>query len=190
MDERKKVTIPMTEDTVRQLRAGDRVLLSGTVYTGRDAAHKRWHALLETGEPMPFDPKGQVIYYVGPAPAPPGRVIGSAGPTSSYRMDPYAPELIAHGIAGMIGKGLRSQAVIDAMVQYGAVYFVATGGAAALIAQSIVAQETIAYEDLGTEAVRRLEIRDFPAIVAIDACGSNIYETEPPKYRKPPKTEA
>ena len=186
MEERKRITLPMSHETARQLRAGDRVLLSGTVYTGRDAAHKRLAALARAGEPLPFDPRDQTIYYVGPAPTPPGRAMGSAGPTSSYRMDPYTPELLALGLTGMIGKGLRSQQVIDAMICYGAVYFAATGGAAALIAESILSQELVTYEDLGTEAVRRLTIRDFPAIVAIDAQGNDLYQTQPPLYRHTP----
>jgi len=183
-DERKKLQLPCSAEEFRALRAGDRVLLSGTLYTARDAAHKRLCALLEKGEPLPFDVKGQTIYYVGPAPTPPGYAIGSAGPTTSYRMDKYAPALIEAGLKGMIGKGLRNDEVKAAMKRFGAVYFAATGGAAALIARSIVSAEIIAYEDLGTEAVRRLEVRDMPVIVAVDSLGNDIYETGREEYRK------
>lgn len=178
-----RVTPPLSEDEVRQLKVGDRVLLSGILYTGRDEAHKRLADLLEEGGELPIDIKGQVIYYVGPSPARPGKVIGSAGPTTSYRMDPYAPLLMAHGLKGMIGKGKRSTAVREAMQQYGAVYFGAVGGVAALYARSIKAAEVVAYEDLGTEAIRRLTVEDFPVLVVNDAHGNDLYEQGVEKYR-------
>lgn len=183
-DGRKRLRLPCSAEELGALRAGDRVLLSGTIYTARDAAHKRLAGLLEKGEPLPFDIKGQTIYYVGPAPAPPGHVIGSAGPTTSYRMDKYTPALIEAGLRGMIGKGLRDDKVKAAMKRFGAVYFAATGGAAALIARSIVSAELTAYEDLGAEAIRRLELRDMPVIVAVDTLGSDIYETGRAEYEK------
>jgi fumarate hydratase subunit beta len=174
---------PLQDKDIERLRAGDMISLSGVVYTGRDAAHKRFVEQLERGEPLPFDLKGQVIYYVGPCPAPPGKVIGSAGPTTSYRMDPYAGRLIAEGLAGMIGKGNRSDEVVEAMKKHGAVYFAAVGGAAALLASKIIASEVIAFEDLGTEAVRRVEFRDFPLVVVIDCKGNNLYQIEKARYR-------
>jgi fumarate hydratase subunit beta len=167
---------------VECLRAGDMIILSGVVYTGRDAAHKRLVEQLDRGKPLPFDLKGQVIYYVGPCPAPPGKVIGSAGPTTSYRMDPYAGRLISEGLAGMIGKGDRSDEVVDAMKKHAAVYFAAMGGTAALLASKIVSAEVIAYEDLVTEAVRRLEFKDFPLVVVIDCRGNNLYQAEKTRY--------
>ncbi len=170
----KKIQLPLTDDTIAQLHAGDSVLLSGTLITGRDAAHKRLFELIEKGEPLPVDIKGEVIYYVGPAPAKPGHAVGPAGPTSSYRMDKYTPALLDRGLKGMIGKGARSQEVIDSMVKNGVVYFAAIGGAAALISKSIRKMETLAYEDLGTEAIYRFYVEDFPAIVAIDAQGNSI----------------
>lgn len=173
----KHITTPLTIEKVKDLRAGDTVLLSGVIYTARDAAHKRLCELLEKGEKLPFDPKDQVIYYVGPTPAKPGRPIGSAGPTTSYRMDAYAPMLIAEGLTGMIGKGKRSDEVREAMKTHGAVYFGAIGGAAAVIASSIKKAEIIAYEDLGAEAVRRLEVEDMPLFVIMDCYGGNLYET-------------
>lgn len=169
-----RLSLPLRPEDAAQLRAGDEVLLSGTLYTARDAAHKRLAECLSRGEPLPFDLQGQVIYYVGPAPARPGQVIGPAGPTSSYRMDPYTPALLDAGLAGMIGKGRRSQPVVDAMVRNGAVYFLAIGGTAALIADTITARENVCYEDLGTEAVCRLTVRDFYAIVGIDSRGRSI----------------
>jgi len=170
-----RLTTPISEETARTLRIGDRVKLNGVLYTGRDAAHARMVQALDRGEPLPFDPAGQVIYYVGPSPTPPDRVIGSAGPTTSYRMDPFAPRLIALGLRGMIGKGVRNETVKDAMREHGAVYFGAVGGAAALIARCIKKAEIIAYEDLGPEAVRRLEVEDFPVIVVNDAHGGDLY---------------
>ncbi len=174
-----RLTTPLTEEQVRNLKAGDNVLISGIIYTGRDAAHKRMVEALDKGEKLPFDPEGQVIYYVGPTPTKPGHAIGSCGPTSSYRMDPFAPRLLDLGLRGMIGKGKRNDQVIDSMKKNGAVYFGAIGGAAALISKSVVKCDIIAYEDLGPEAVRRLEIKDFPVIVIIDSEGNNLYNTKP-----------
>ena len=171
----KKITLPITEEAIADLKAGDSVLLTGTILTGRDAAHKRLFELIE---------KGELIYYVGPAPAKPGCAVGPAGPTSSYRMDKYAPALLDLGLKGMIGKGARNKDVIDAIVRNKCVYLVAIGGAAALIAKSIKKEEILCYEDLGTEAVRRYTVEDFPCIVAIDSEGNNVYETEPVKYRE------
>ncbi len=167
---------PLTEEAVRSLHAGDRVRLSGVIWTGRDAAHKRLVAALDAGTPLPVELRGQAIYFVGPCPAPPGRPIGSAGPTTSGRMDAYSPRLIAEcGLRGMIGKGGRSQPVIDAMQQHGAVYFAATGGAGALIAQCIKKCELIAFPELGPEAVYKLTVENFPLVVAIDAAGESLY---------------
>ena len=179
-----RLTAPLTDDVVAQLRAGDSVLISGTIYVARDAAHKRLAAALEAGQPLPFDLRGQIVYYMGPSPARPGRPIGSAGPTTSYRMDPYTPALLAAGLKGMIGKGNRSQVVREALQRYRAVYFAGVGGAAALIAQSVRAAEVIAYPELGAEAVRRLEVVDFPAIVINDAYGGDAYETGKAAYRQ------
>lgn len=179
----KKITLPITDEDIKNLKAGDSVLLSGSIITGRDAAHKRLYELIQKGEKLPVDIKGELIYYVGPAPAKPGYAVGPAGPTSSYRMDKYAPSLLDLGLKGMIGKGARNKEVVDAIVRDKGVYLVAIGGAAALIAKSIKREEILCYEDLGTEAVRRYEVEDFPCIVAIDSNGNNVYETEPPKYR-------
>lgn len=173
----KRIKTPLHGEDINTLKAGDMVLISGTIYTARDAAHKKMIELLQMGKPLPFDVRNQVIYYAGPCPAPEGRVIGSAGPTTSGRMDKYAPELIEMGLAGMIGKGQRDENVVKAMMKYGAIYFGAVGGAAALIAKSVKTQELIAFEELGTEAVRRLEVVDFPAIVVIDRYGNNLYDT-------------
>lgn len=180
----KKITLPITDEDIKNLKAGDSVLLSGSIITGRDAAHKRLYELIQKGEKLPVDIKGELIYYVGPAPAKPGYAVGPAGPTSSYRMDKYAPSLLDLGLKGMIGKGARNKEVVDAIVRNKGVYLVAIGGAAALIAKSIKSEAILCYEDLGTEAVRRYEVEDFPCIVAIDSNGNNVYETEPPKYRK------
>ena len=180
----KKITLPITEEAIADLKAGDSVLLTGTILTGRDAAHKRLFELIEKSEPLPVEIKGELIYYVGPAPAKPGYAVGPAGPTSSYRMDKYAPALLDLGLKGMIGKGARNKDVIDAIVRNKCVYLVAIGGAAALIAKSIKKEEILCYEDLGTEAVRRYTVEDFPCIVAIDSEGNNVYETEPVKYRE------
>lgn len=171
-----KITTPLSRAAAEKLRAGDRVLISGTVYTARDAAHKRMIEAINRGEELPFDIKNQIIYYAGPAPAKPGEVIGSCGPTTSGRMDAYAPTLIALGETGMLGKGSRSNEVIAAMKKYKCVYFGAIGGAGALIAKSVVSAEVIAYEDLGTEAIRRLTVKDFPAFVVIDTEGNSLYE--------------
>lgn len=176
--------LPLPPEDVGMLRAGDTVYLTGTMLTGRDAAHKRLIQLLNEGKPLPIDVRGQAIYYVGPAPAAPGRAVGSAGPTTSYRMDAYTPQLLALGLNCMIGKGRRSDQVRAAMQQYGAVYLGAVGGAAALIARSIEQAEVIAYPDLGTEAIHRFTVRDFPAIVLMDAHGGNLYESGPAAYRE------
>ena len=172
----KKLVTPLGDEQVNALRAGDRVAISGVIYTARDAAHKRMAEALDRGEALPIPIDGQVIYYVGPTPTPPGRVIGSAGPTTSGRMDGYTPRLLALGLRGTIGKGWRSPEVVRAMQQHRAVYFAAIGGAGALIAASIVECEIVAYEDLGPEAIRRLVVRDLPAVVAIDALGGNVYQ--------------
>jgi len=179
-----KITTPLTDEVIEQLHAGDNVLITGTIYVGRDAAHKRLVAALDAGEELPFDPRGQIIYYMGPSPARPGRPIGSAGPTTSYRMDPYAPRLLEVGLKGMIGKGNRSQPVLEAMQKYKAVYFAAIGGAAALIANSIKEAEVIAYPDLGAEALRRLRVEDFPAVVVNDIYGNDAYEMGKAQYRE------
>ncbi len=179
-----KIKVPLSREDVERLRAGDIVHLTGTLLTGRDAAHKRMYELLEKGEKLPVDLKGQVIYFVGPSPAKPGQVIGSAGPTTSVRMDKYSPRLIAEGLTGMIGKGYRSDAVVDAMKKHRCVYFAAVGGAAALVAKSIKKAEVLVWEDLGAEAIRRLEVEDFPAIVVIDANGNDLYKIGREKYKK------
>ena len=171
------ITLPLTPEKVRALQAGDSCLLSGIIYTARDAAHKRLCALADAGEPLPFPVENATIYYVGPTPAKPGQAIGSAGPTTSYRMDAYSPTLIALGQTGMIGKGKRGREVVDAMKQHGAVYFGAIGGCGALLGKCIKKAEVVAYDDLGAEAIRRLEVEDFPAIVIIDSEGNNLYQT-------------
>jgi len=175
---------PISDEVVKSLKAGDRVLISGVIYTARDAAHKRLVELLEQGKPLPFDIKGAVIYYVGPTPAPPGKPIGSAGPTTSGRMDAYAPKLIAAGLKAMIGKGGRNPEVIEAMKRHKAVYLGATGGAGALISLKIKSSEVVAYEDLGPEAIRRLEVENFPAIVINDTVGGDLYKEGQNKYRR------
>ena len=179
-----EISTPLTDDVIEQLHAGDRVTISGTIYVGRDAAHKRMVAALERGDPLPFDPSGQIIYYMGPSPAKPGAPIGSAGPTTSYRMDPYAPRLLRVGLKGMVGKGNRSPAVREAVQKYKAVYFAAIGGAAALISRSIKEAEVIAYDDLGAEALRRLRVQDFPAVVVNDIHGGDAYEAGQARYRQ------
>lgn len=184
MDNKIRINTPLTKETAVKLKAGDVVRISGYIYTGRDAAHKRLISMLESGEELPFDVRDQIIYYVGPCPAKPGQVIGSAGPTTSGRMDAYAPALIERGLTGMIGKGLRSTGVVNAMKKHGAVYFGATGGAAALIAKCIKSEEVVAFEDLGTEAIRRLRVEDFEVTVIIDANGNNLYETGRAMYKK------
>ncbi|MBR2871949.1 MAG: Fe-S-containing hydro-lyase [Lentisphaeria bacterium] len=173
----KELTTPLTAADARTLKAGDEVRLTGIIWTGRDAAHKKLVALLEAGKDLPVELKDQIIYFVGPCPAPPGRPIGSAGPTTSGRMDAYSPILIEKcGLTGMIGKGGRSAAVVDAMKRFGAVYFGATGGAGALIARKIKSCEVIAFPELGTEAIHKLYVEDFPLVVAIDAEGNSLYE--------------
>lgn len=176
MSEIKKLQAPLAEADVRSLRVGDEVLVSGVVYTARDVAHKRLCESIEAGDKLPFALEGAIIYFVGPTPARPGRVIGAAGPTTSSRMDPFSPKLIANGLKAMIGKGYRGDEVREALKKYGAVHLSTIGGAGALLSQHIVAAEVIAYEDLGTEAIRRLQVVDFPAIVAYDCYGSSVYK--------------
>lgn len=180
----KHISTPLTEETAASLRAGDYVYLSGTVYTARDAAHKRMAEALAAGQPLPFDIKNNIIYYMGPSPAREGRPIGSAGPTTASRMDRYAPDLLDLGLKGMIGKGKRSPEVREAVVRNGAVYFAAVGGAGAILSQRIISAEVIAYDDLGTEAIRRLEVENFPVIVVMDSKGNNLYETAVREYAK------
>lgn len=181
----KKIALPLTDRTLDELRAGDDVLLSGVIYVARDAAHRRMIEALDQGQPLPFDVKGQTVYYMGPSPAKPGQVIGSAGPTTSGRMDIYAPRLIAEGLKGMIGKGMRSRTVKEAMKQHRAVYFAAIGGAGALISKKIKKSEVVAYGELGAEAVLRIEVEDFPAIVVNDIYGGDLYEEGKARYRRP-----
>lgn len=178
MSEIKKLQAPLTESAVRSLRAGDDVLIDGVVYTARDMAHKRLCETIEAGRELPFELAGAIIYFVGPTPAPPGRIIGAAGPTTSSRMDPFSPTLIANGLKAMIGKGYRGGAVREALKKYGAVHLATLGGAGALLSKHIVASEVIAYEDLGTEAVRKLKVVDFPAVVAYDCYGNSVYKRE------------
>ena len=184
MSEVKKITLPLTKELAKTLKAGDRVLLSGTIYTSRDAGHKRMCEALARGEELPFDPTDATIYYVGPTPAKPGQVIGSAGPTTSGRMDAYAPTLMKVGIRGMIGKGARLDEVIEAMKENFGVYFGAIGGAGALLAKCIKSSELIAYEDLQSEGLRKLYVEDMPLVVIIDCYGNNLYETGPNEYLK------
>ncbi len=179
----KKVTLPLTDETLKELKTGDNVLLTGIMYVARDAAHKRIVEALEQGKPPPFDIKGQTIYYMGPSPAKPGQPIGSAGPTTSGRMDAYSPRLIAEGLKGMIGKGMRSQVVKDAMKEYKAVYLASIGGAGALISKSIKKSKVIAYGELGAEAVLRLEVENFPATVINDIYGGDLYQEGKARYR-------
>ena len=180
----KYISVPLTDECAASLRAGDYVYLTGIIYTARDAAHKRMFEALERGERLPIDVKNNVIYYMGPSPARIGRPIGSAGPTTASRMDKYAPSLLDLGLKGMIGKGKRSQAVKDAINRNGGVYLAAVGGAGALLSRSILSSEVIAYDDLGTEAIRKLEVKNFPVIVVMDAAGNNLYETAIQKYCK------
>lgn len=179
------VTTPITPEQARQIRAGDEVIITGEIYTARDAAHKRMLEDLAAGRPLPFDPEGAVIYYVGPTPPKPGQVIGSAGPTTSYRMDKYTPEMLRQGVKLVIGKGYRSDQVKAALVEYGGAYLVSTGGAGALLARTIEAAEVIAYEDLGAEAIRRLRVKDFPAICINDAHGGDQYYAGQSQWVKP-----
>lgn len=180
----KHLETPLTEKKVKELHAGDYVYISGTVYTARDAAHKRMIETLEKGESLPFDMQDQIIYYLGPTPNREGQVIGSAGPTTSSRMDRYAPSLLDRGLKGMIGKGKRSEEVITSMKKSTAVYFAAVGGAGALLSKCITKSEVIAYDDLGTEAIRRLEVKNLPVITVIDCDGNNLYETAVKEYQK------
>lgn len=180
----KKIMTPLTEEKVKDLKCGDSILLSGTIYTARDAAHKRLIELLDKGEELPINIKDEIIYYVGPTPAKEGQVIGSAGPTTSYRMDAYSPKLLDLGLKGMIGKGLRNDEVVESIKKNNAVYFGAIGGAAALIGKSIVSSEVILYEDLGAESIRRLEVKDFPIVVVIDLEGNNLYVEGREDYKR------
>jgi len=180
----KRISAPLTREQIRDLHAGDSVLISGVIYTARDAAHERMTQQYSEGTPFPIDLEGQMIYYAGPCPAKPGEVIGSCGPTTAGRMDAYAPTLLDHGLAAMIGKGARSAAVVEAMKRNCAVYLGAIGGAGALIAGAIKEAEVIAYDDLGTEAIRRLVVEDFPATVLIDCEGNDLYEIGQAQYRK------
>ena len=180
----RKIQVPISKEDAKSLKAGDYVYLTGTIYTARDAAHKRMQEALDKGNELPFDVAGNVIYYMGPSPAREGRPIGSAGPTTASRMDKYTPRLLDMGLGAMIGKGKRSQAVIDAVIRNGSVYFAAIGGAGALLSQRILKSEVIAYDDLGAEAICKLEIKDFPVVVVIDSEGNNLYETAILKYRR------
>ena len=179
-----RIQVPFQNDQAEQLKAGDYVYLSGTIYTARDAAHKRMYESMQRGEELPISLDENILYYLGPSPAREGQVIGSAGPTTSSRMDKYTPDMLAAGLKGMVGKGKRSQAVINAMKQYKAVYFAAVGGAGALLSKCIKEAEVVAYEDLGTEAIRKLTIEDLPVIVVIDSQGHNLYETAPDEWRR------
>lgn len=178
------INAPFDKETAKSLKAGDYVYITGTIYTARDAAHKRMDDALNNGEELPINIEGNIIYYMGPSPAREGRPIGSAGPTTATRMDKYAPRLLDMGLIGMIGKGKRRQPVIDAIVRNDAVYFAAVGGAGALLAQRIIKSEVVAYDDLGTEAIRKLEVKDFPVIVVVDSEGNNLYETSAETYKK------
>ena len=180
----RQIQAPLDPQKIRTLRAGDYVKITGTIYTARDAAHKRMKETLDRGEALPFSLENNVIYYMGPSPAREGRPIGSAGPTTASRMDKYAPELLDLGLKGMIGKGKRTVQVKEAIVRNGAVYFAAVGGAGALLSKKILSSEVIAYEDLGAEAIRKLEVKDFPVIVVIDSEGNNLYETAIEQYRE------
>jgi fumarate hydratase subunit beta len=183
IDRVKRLRAPLTEAEVRQLRAGEEVVLDGIVYTARDMAHQRLCQTLDRGQRLPIELAGAIIYFVGPTPARPGRVIGAAGPTTSARMDPFSPKLIAHGLRAMVGKGYRNEEVRRALRQYGAVHLATLGGAGALLSRHIVRAEVVAYEDLGAEAIRRLEVVDFPAVVAYDATGGSIYDETRTKLR-------
>ncbi len=179
----KRVSVPAGRSEMSALKAGDYVLLTGTIYTARDAAHKRMQEAMDAGEKLPFDIRDQVIYYMGPSPAREGRPIGSAGPTTASRMDKYTPALLDMGLGAMIGKGKRSQAVKEAIVRNGSVYFAAVGGAGAILSKRILSNEVIAYDDLGTEAIRKLTVQDFPVIVVIDSQGNDLYETAVKEYK-------
>ena len=179
-----KIKAPLSREDARKLKAGDSCLISGVIYTARDAAHKRLCALAAEGKPLPLEIENSIIYFVGPTPAKPGQAIGSAGPTTSYRMDAYSPTLISMGLTGMIGKGKRGPEVVQAMKEHGAVYFGAIGGCGALLSKCIKKAEIVAYEDLGAEAIRKLEVEDFPVVVIIDSEGNNLYETGRQEYLK------
>lgn len=179
-----RVQVPFAQGTAEQLKAGDYVFLTGTIYTARDAAHKRMYESMKKGEPLPIDLEGNILYYLGPSPAREGQVIGSAGPTTSSRMDKYTPDMLEKGLKGMVGKGKRSPEVIEAMKKYGAVYFAAVGGAGALLSKCIKTAEVVAYDDLGTEAIRKLTVEDLPVIVVIDSLGHNLYEEAPEEWRR------
>ena len=179
-----RITTPLTEDKVKELKSGDQVLITGTIYTLRDAGHKKMIEQINNGDTLPINLIDQIIYYAGPSPAKPGQVIGSAGPTTSYRMDDYAPQLLDLGLRGMIGKGDRNKTVIESMRKNGSVYFAAVGGAAALIADTIKSAKVIAYEELGAESLRELYVENFPAIVVIDCKGNNLYQSEKEKYKQ------
>lgn len=180
----KVIQAPIRKEEIKNLKAGDYVYINGTIYTARDAAHKRMDDTLTRGEKLPLDIENQMIYYMGPSPAREGRIIGSAGPTTASRMDKYAPRLLDLGLGAMIGKGKRSKEVLDAIVRNGSIYFAAVGGAGALLSKCIQKSEVIAYDDLGTEAIRKLEVKDFPVIVVVDAEGNNLYETAIEKYKR------
>jgi len=180
----KKISLPLTDKIIADLKAGDDLLLSGVLYVARDAAHKRMVEALDRGDPLPFDIKGQTIYYMGPSPAPPGKVIGSAGPTTSSRMDIYTPRLLAAGLKGMIGKGVRSPEVKEALKKYKAVYLAAVGGAGALISKTIIKSEVVAYPELGPEAILKIEVKDFPATVINDIYGGDLYAEGKAQYKK------
>ena len=184
MEEKRIISAPFTDETIRSLHAGGMVYISGTIYTARDAAHKRLCEMLDAGEPMPFDFEGQAVYYAGPCPAKPGQPIGSVGPTTGGRMDAYSPRLIQQGLRVMIGKGSRSEEVIDALKEHTGVYFAAIGGAAALMAKAVKEAEVIAFDELGTEAIRRLRVEELPVIVAIDHEGNDMYKLGVEKYRQ------
>ena len=181
---KKYIKAPLNQETIENLQVGDYVYISGTIYTARDAAHKRMDDTLNNGEELPFNIEENIIYYMGPSPAREGRPIGSAGPTTSSRMDKYAPKLLDMGLGAMIGKGKRNQAVLDAIVRNQSVYFAAIGGAGALLSKCITSSEVIAYDDLGAEAIRKMEVKDFPVVVVVDSEGNNLYETAVMKYRK------
>ena len=178
------IQVPISKEDAKSLKAGDYVYLTGTIYSARDAAHKRMQETMDHGEPLPLEIKDTVIYYMGPSPAREGRPIGSAGPTTSSRMDKYAPKLLDMGLGAMIGKGKRNQAVLDAIVRNKSVYFAAIGGAGALLSKCITSSEVIAYDDLGAEAIRKMEVKDFPVVVVVDSEGNNLYETAVMKYKK------
>ncbi|MCR5213104.1 MAG: Fe-S-containing hydro-lyase [Eubacterium sp.] len=180
----RNITLPTSDEEIKELRAGDMLYISGTIYTARDAAHKRMYEALEAGQDLPYDIDGSFVYYLGPTPARPGQVIGSAGPTTSSRMDKYTPLLLSKGLKGMIGKGKRSPEVVKAIVENGAIYCAAIGGLGALLSKRIIESEVIAYDDLGTEAIRKLTVKDLPVVVIIDTVGNNLYETAAEDYLK------